>query len=135
MVLSINPTANVFVFRDFESIIRKAWTILEEIIDLVVFYLKLSYSDGKLSYSTLTVLFFRIYLFFLTLVFVLKWLSCYLEFLIMFFSDFLLTLCQTQNRIPCFIAQLINIFELTGTVFAIILDIWFSIWGGVLLTK
>ena len=88
----------------------------------MIFYLKLSYSDGKLSYSNLTVLFFRIYLFFLTLVFVLKWLSCYLEFLIMFLPDFLLTLGQTQNRIPCFMAQLMNIFELAGTAFAIILD-------------
>ena len=46
---------------------------------------------------TLKVLLFWIYLFLLTLVFVLQWLSFHWEILIMLFSQFPLTFCQTQN--------------------------------------
>ena len=98
-VLSINPSANVFVFGDF-NVHHKDW---------------LSYSGGtdrpgELCYNfsisndlthivnlptrfpvTLTVLLFWIYLFLLMLVFVLQWLFLHWEILIMFLSQIPLT--------------------------------------------
>ena len=50
----------------------------------------------------LTVLLFWIYLFPLTLVFVLQWLSLHWEILIMFLSQFPLTFRQAQNVMPHF---------------------------------
>ena len=93
-VLSINPSANVFVFRDF-NVRHKDW---------------LTYSGGTdqpdqsqmtlLKWLTfllrsqiviLIVLLFWIYLFLLMLVFVLQWLSLHWEILIMLLSQFPLT--------------------------------------------
>ena len=51
----------------------------------------------------LTVLLFLIYLFLLTLVFVLQWLSLHLEILIMLLSQFPLTFHQIRKRMPRFI--------------------------------
>ena len=50
----------------------------------------------------LTVLFFWIYFFFLTLVFVLQWHFLHWKILIMLLSQFPLTFQQTQNRMPPF---------------------------------
>ena len=52
---------------------------------------------------TVTVLLFWIYFFLRVLVFVLKWLSFNLEILIMWFSQFPLTFCKTQNEMLRFI--------------------------------
>ena len=52
-VLSINPSANVFVFGNFLSIIRTGLPILQELIGLVnsvIIFLKRPYSDGQISY-------------------------------------------------------------------------------------
>ena len=99
-VLSINPSANVFVFGDFNVHLRTCSPILVELIDLVnsvIIFLSqmtllrwLTFLLGYLT-ATLTVLLFWIYLFLLSLVFVLKWLSLYWEIQIMLFSQFPLT--------------------------------------------
>ena len=111
-VLSINPSANVFVFGYF-NIHHKNW---------------LSYSGrtdwpGELCYNfsfsndltqmvnfllgsqtvTLIVLLFWIYFFLLMLVFVLQWLSLHWEILIMLLSQFPLTFDQIHNGMLHFI--------------------------------
>ena len=49
---------------------------------------------------TLTVLLFWIYLFLLTVAFVLQWLSLHREIMFMWLSQFPLTFHQTQNGVP-----------------------------------
>ena len=66
--------------------------------------------------ATLTVLLFWIYLFPLTLVFVLHWLSIVWETLIMLLSQFLLTFLRTQKGVTLFITQLMSIFMLIDMV-------------------
>ena len=111
-VLSINPSANVFVFGDLMSIIRTGLPILVELIDLVNSVMILLSQTILLRWLTfrlrsqtviLTVLLFWIYLFLLTLVFVLQWFSLHGEILIML-SQFPLSFGQTHNGMPCFIA-------------------------------
>ena len=111
-VLSINPSANVFVFEDI-NVHHKDW---------------LSYFDGtdrpgELCYNfsisndftemvnfvtwiptvNCPVLLFWIYLFLLMLVFVLQWLSLHWEIQIMFLSQFPLIFHQIHNGVPRFI--------------------------------
>ena len=68
----------------------------------------------------LTILLFWIYLFLLMLVFVLQWFSLHWEILIMFMSQFPLTFYQIHSEMPCFIAWLMTILVLIGTVFVTI---------------
>ena len=93
--LSINSSANVFVFGDF-NVRHKDWLTYSGRAD----------KPGELCYNfsisndltqtfllrsltvTLTVMLFWIYLFILTLLFVLQWLLLHREFLIMLFSQF-----------------------------------------------
>ena len=98
-VLSMNPSANVFVLGDF-NVHHKGWLTYSGGTD----------KTGELCYNfshmtllrwltfvlasltmTLTVLLFWIYLFLLTLVFILQWLSLQWEILIMLLSQFPLT--------------------------------------------
>ena len=98
-VLSINPSANVFVFGDF-NVHHKDWLTYSGGTD----------RPGELCYNfsisndltqivnfptripvTLTVLLFWIYFFLLTLVFVLQWLFLHWEILIILLSQFPLT--------------------------------------------
>ena len=81
-VLSINPSANVFVFED--SIIRTGLSISVELIDLVNSVITFLSQMTLLRWLTfllgsqtgiLIVLLFWIFFFLLTLVFVLQWLS------------------------------------------------------------
>ena len=51
-----------------------------------------------------------------------QWLSLHWEILIMLLYQFLLTLYQTQNKMPCLIALLMSIHVLIETTFAIIWD-------------
>ena len=84
-VLSINPYANVFFFGDLNiSIIRTGLPVLVELIDLVnsviiflsqMILLRWLFFLLRSQTVILTVLLFWIYLFLLTLVFVLEWLS------------------------------------------------------------
>ena len=83
-VLSINPSANVFVFGDLTFIIRTGLLILVELIDLVNFVITFLSQMTLLRWLTfllgshtviLIVQLFWIYFFFLMLVFVLQWLS------------------------------------------------------------
>ena len=113
-VLSINPSANVFVFGYF-NVHHKDWLT----------YSGGSDRPGELCYNfslsqmillqwltfllgsqtvILIVLLFWICLFLLTLVSVLQWLSFHWKILIMLLSQFLLTFHQIENRIPRFIA-------------------------------
>ena len=95
------------------SIIRTDFPILVELIYLVnsvitflsqVTLLKcLTYLLGSQA-VILTVLLFWIYLFLLTLVFVLQWLSLHWEILIMLLSQFPLTFYQVHNEMTPFIA-------------------------------
>ena len=83
-VLSVNPSANMFVFGDFNTHIRTVWPILVELNDLVhsviIFLFQmtilrwLTFIIGSLT-VTLTVLLFWVYSFFLLWLFVLPWLS------------------------------------------------------------
>ena len=111
--LSMNTSANVFVFGVFK-VHHKDWlTILVELIDLVnsvIVFLSqmtllrwLTFLLGSLT-VILTVLLFWISFFLLMLVFVLQWLSLHCEVLIILLSQFPLTFQQTQTGMLCFIA-------------------------------
>ena len=100
-VLSINPSANAFVFGDF-NVHHKDWLtysggndrpgeILVTLLRWLIFLL-------RFLTVTLTVLVFWICFFLVMLVFVLKWLSLHWEIQVP------LTFCQTQNRMPYFTA-------------------------------
>ena len=110
-VLSINPSANVFVFGVFNVIIRTNLPILVELIDLVnsaIIFLSqttlLRWLTFLLRSQTviLIVLLFWIYFFLLMLVFVLQCLSFYWEILIIL-SRFPLTFHRIHNVMSCFI--------------------------------
>ena len=111
------------------SIIRSGLLILVEMIDLVnsvIIFLSqmtlLRWLTFLLGSQTviLIVLLFWTYLFLLTLIFVLQWLSLHWEILIMLFSQFPLTFYHIHNEMPSFIALLITILMLIGMVFVII---------------
>ena len=109
-VFSINPSADVFVFGDF-NVCLKDWLTYSGGTDMLVNSIIIILSQMTLLRwltflprsltVTLTVLLFQIYLF--LLVFVLQWLSLHREILIMFLSQFLLTFHQTQNGMAHFI--------------------------------
>ena len=111
-VLSINPSANVFVFGNFNAH-HKDWLTNSGGIGrpdelLQFFYLKiilprwLTFLFIFLT-VTLTALLIWISFFLLMLAFVLQWLSFYWEILILWLSQFPLTFYQNQNEIPHFI--------------------------------
>ena len=72
----------------------------------------------------LIVLFFRIYLFLLTLVFVPQWFPLHWKILIMLLSQFPLIFRKTQNGMPHFITLLMTILVLIGMVFEIISEMF-----------
>ena len=126
-VFLINPSANVFVFGDF-NVHHKDWltysggtdrpgelcynfSISNDLTQMVNFPTRIPDCDSH-SPALLD-------LFLLMLVFVLQWLSLHWEILIMLLSQFPLTLHQTQNRMSRFIVQLMTILMLTGMVFMI----------------
>ena len=92
-VLSINPSANVFVFRDF-NVHHKDWLTYSGGTDRPgELCYNFSISNDLTQIVTFpTVLLFWIYLFLLTLLFVLQWLSLHWEILIMLLCQFPLTL-------------------------------------------
>ena len=106
-VISINPSANVIIFGDF-NVDHKDWLtsrtgepfyrffISNDLIQMVNFLL-------GFQIVILIALLFWIYLFLPTLVFVLQWLSLHWEFLIMLLSQFPLTFHQIHIGMPCFI--------------------------------
>ena len=94
-VLSINPSANVFVFGDF-NIHHKDWLTYSGGTDRPG---ELCYNCSISNNLALTVLFFWIYLFLLMLVFVLQWLPLHLEILIML-SQFPLTFIILTTGCP-----------------------------------
>ena len=108
-VLSINPSANVFVFRDLTSIIKTGLPILVELIDLansVIIYLSqttllrwLTFLIGSQT-MILTDLLFWIAFFLLTLIFVLQWLSLQWGILMIMLSQFPLLSIIFTTRCP-----------------------------------
>ena len=72
----------------------------------------------------LTDMLFWIYLFLLTLVFLLQRLSFNWENLIMLLAQFQLTFHHIHNRMACFIAELMTILVLIGMVFVIISEMF-----------
>ena len=112
-VLSINPSANAFVFGDF-NIHHKDWLIYSGgTAQPGELYYNFSILNDLLRWLTfllgsqtviLIVLLFWIYLFLLMLAFILQWLSLHRKILIMLFSQFPLTFHKIHNRMPCFMA-------------------------------
>ena len=128
-ILSINPSANVLVFEDF-NIHHKDWltysggtdrsgeicynfSITNDLTRWLTFLL------GILT-VILTVLLFWIHFILLMLLFVLRWLSLHWKILIMLPSQFPLTFHHIHNSMPHFIVLLMTILVLIGTVFLII---------------
>ena len=110
------------------SITRTGLPILVGLIDLVNYVIIFLSQTTLLRWLTfllasqaviLTVLFFWISFFLLTLVFVLQWLSLHWEIL-MLLPQFPLTFDHIHNGMPRFIAQLMTILVLIRTVFLII---------------
>ena len=123
----------MFVFREFclSNAHHKDWFTYSGGTDR--FAINFLYQTTLLRWLTfllgsqtviLTVLLFWIYLFLLTLVFVLKWLSLHWEVLIKLLSQFPLTFRHIHDRVPCFIALLMTILVLIGTVFVIICEMF-----------
>ena len=127
-VLSINPSANVFVFGDFD-VYHKDWltysggtdrpgelcynfSISNDLTQMVNFPTRIPDCDSH-SPTLLN-------LFLLTLVFVLQWLSLDWEILIMLLSQYPLTFQLIHNGMPHFIAELMTILVLIEMVFVII---------------
>ena len=115
-----------FSLETLTSIKRTGLPILVELIDLVnsvIIFLSqmtlLRCLTFLLIFQTviLIVLLFWIYLFFLMLVFVLQWLSLHWEILIMLLFQFPLTFRNIHKRMPHFIALLMTILLLIGTVY------------------
>ena len=106
-VLSINPSANVFVFGNFnvqhsggtDRPGKVCYNFLPQMI-LLTWSLFLLESMSV----NCTALLFWISFFLLKLVFALQWLCLHLEILILYLSQFPLTFYQTQNLMPHFIA-------------------------------
>ena len=114
-VLSINPSANVFVLRDFNVQVNFVITFLSQMTLLRW----LTFLLGSQTVILIVQLFW-IYFCLLTLVFVLQWLSLHYEILIMLLSQFPLTFQLIHNRMPHFIAWLMTILMLIEMVFVII---------------
>ena len=107
------------------SIIRTGLAIQVELIVLVNSVINDLISNDLLKCSAfllkfqtliLTVLLFWIYLFLLTIVFVLQWLSLHCEIPNMLLSQFPLTFHHIHNGMPYFIALLMIILVLIGMV-------------------
>ena len=125
-VLSINPSANVFVFGVF-NVRHKDWLTYSSGTDKSGEFCHNFSQTTLLTWLTFllasqtvipTVLLFWIYL--PTLALVLQWLTLYWEILIMLLSQFPLTFDHIHNGMPRFIALLMTILVLIGTVFVII---------------
>ena len=107
-ILSINPSANVFVFGDF-NVHHKDWLTYSGGTDrpgeLCYKLTLLRWLTFLLGFQTviLIVLLFWIYLFLLTLVFVLQRLSLLWEILIMLLSQFPLTFHHINNGMSRFV--------------------------------
>ena len=135
-VLSINPSADVFVCLSLETlmfIIRTDLPVLVELINLVNYVIIFLSQMTLFKWVTfllrsqiviLTVLLFCIYFFLLTLVFVLQWLSLHQQILIMLMPQFPLTFHHNHNGIPHCIAMLMATFVLIGMVFMIIWEMF-----------
>ena len=110
------------------SIITIVLPILVELMDLLNSVINFLFQMTLLRWWTsllasqimvLTVLLFWFFLFLLMLVFVLQWLSLHWEILILFLSQFPLTFHHIHNGTPRFMALLMTVLLLIGTVYVI----------------
>ena len=121
-VRSINPSANVFVFRYF-NVHHKDWLTSSgetDRTDELFYNFSTSYDLNKMDNCRIRIpdcdSHSPVHLnLFLKLVLVLSSLSLHWKKLIMLLSQFLLTFCHTQKGMPLFTAQLIIIIVLTGS--------------------
>ena len=129
-VLSINPSANVFVFGDFNVHHKDRLTYsggpdrpgelcYDFFLSLMTFLRWLTFLLGSQA-EIVKILLFWIYIFLLMLVFALKWISLHWEILIMLLFYFPLTFHHIHNRMLPLIMLLMTIFVLTRTVFMIV---------------
>ena len=133
-VLSVNPSAAAIAFGDL-NIHHKDWLTYSGRTDrsgelcynfFVMTLLRwLTFLPGSQA-VILTVVLFWISFFLLMLVFVLQWGSLQWEILIMLLSQFALTFHHTNNGISHFIALLMNILMLIGTIFVIIWEMFYG---------
>ena len=114
-VLSINPSANLFVFGDF-NVHHKDWLtysggtdrpgeLCYNFLSQMTLLRWLTFLLGSLTVS-LTFLLFWIYFYLLMLVFAIQWFCLYCEILIMLLPQFPMTFHQTQNGMLGFIVYL-----------------------------
>ena len=132
-VLSINSSANVFVFGDF-NVHHKDWFTYSggtDRPDEVCYNFSISNDvTQRLTFQLgsqnviLTDMLFWISFLLLTLVFVLQRLSLHWEIVIMLLAQFPLTFHHIRNRMPCFIAELMTILVLIGMVFVTISEMF-----------
>ena len=126
-VLSINPSANVFVFGKI-NIHHSHPTGLPILVKLIYLLAIIISNDLTQMVNFPTCIpdcdshspALLVYLFLLILVFALQRLFLHWEILIMLLSQFPLTFRHIHNGMPCFIALLMINFMLIGTVFMII---------------
>ena len=111
-------THNAFVFGDF-NVHHNDW--LNRPCELLLRWL--TFRPRSLT-VTPKVLLFWIFFFLQTLVFVLQWVSLHWEILIILLVQFPLTFHQTHNGISRFIAWVMTILVLIGTVFVIIWEMF-----------
>ena len=133
MRLSWNPSANLFVFGDF-NVHHQDWanysggtdrsgelcynfSVSNDLTQVNNFPTQISDCD---SHSPILLDYF----FLLMLIFVLQWLFLHWENLIMLLFQFLLNFHQIHNGMPHFIAKLMTILIMTGAVFMIIWEIF-----------
>ena len=95
-VFLANPSANVFVFGDFNAHQKDSYLISNDLTQMVNFPTRIPDCDSH-SPALLD-------LFLLMLVFVLQWLSIHWEILIMLLSQFPFTFHRIHKRMLCFIA-------------------------------
>ena len=106
-ILSINPSANVFVFGDF-NVHHKDWLTYSGGTDRpgeLCYNFSIS-NDLSQMVNFFIVLLFWVYFFPLRLLFVLQWLSLHWEIPIMLLCQFPLTFHNIHNGMPHFIACL-----------------------------
>ena len=127
-VLSINQSANVFFFGDFNEHHKDLLTNSGRTEDLVISndLTQMVNLPTRIRgcHSLCPPLWISFFL--LMLVFVLQWLYLHLEILIMFLSQFPWTFHHIHNGMPCFIELLMTIIELIGMVFAIIWEMFYG---------
>ena len=130
--MRVSRSTHLLMFLSLETlttILKTGLPVLVELIDLVNSFIIFLFQTTLIRWLTfqhasqtmiLTALLFWIYLFLLMLAFVLQWFPLHWEILIILLSQFPLTFHHIHNGMSRFIALLMTILVLIGTVFVII---------------